>query len=197
MRTDPNTLNKPGHIKWFDDLGTGNEKYRWASNFYAGQPLTFPWLADPEEIFAWTNEAHFAAWKTDNLTDFLRILTERDPGKAKTMGRTVHLRPDWEEIKYDAMMYGLRLKFTLAREEGQLLLNTGTALLQEGTFWHDPHWGTILQEEGEPGRNWLGTMLMARRAELQAETEHGATHDTAAGNLKWLLSRKHSAFLTA
>lgn len=187
-------LNTPEHIKWFDDLGPGNEKYRFLSNFYEGSPLTLP-LFDPEKVYAWTGEAFFAAWKANDSETFLEIFTERDPRKARSLGRKCDLRPDWEQIKYDVMMLTLRLKFDLDREEGKRLLATGNAFLQEGTYWGDDVWGTKLQEKGEPGRNWLGTMLMAVRAELKAETVFGASHNTIYSTLQWLVSRKPSAFL--
>jgi ribA/ribD-fused uncharacterized protein len=187
---DPNKHNTEGHIKWFDNLGTGNEKYRFLSNFYEGEPLLV-W----QDTRAWTNEALFAAFKCSNMDDFMAILTERNPGTAKSMGRKVQLREDWEQIKYDVMMFGLRLKYSPEREEAKRLLATGDAFLQEGTYWQDRVWGTDMRAVGEPGRNWLGTMLMARRAELKAEVVHGATHNTAVANFDWLLKKPASKFL--
>jgi predicted NAD-dependent protein-ADP-ribosyltransferase YbiA (DUF1768 family) len=60
----------------------------------------------------------------------------------------------------------LARKFHPAREEAQMLLDTGDAQLVEGTYWHDQVWGVDITTG--IGRNWLGTLLMARRAELRA-----------------------------
>ena len=39
-------LNKTeGLVLWFDDLGTGNEEFRFLSNFYKGEPLNQPMVA--------------------------------------------------------------------------------------------------------------------------------------------------------
>lgn len=178
------TLNTDNLILWFDDLGTGNEKYNFLSNFFEGAPLTFPDLTDVEGealTFA-TGEHAFAAMKFfgSDMEHFTRIMNAPDPNTAKALGRSrAHaLRPDWEAVKYDAMAAVTRAKYTLNREEGMRLINTGDRLLVEGTYWHDDVWGVRLNQQSEKrpayGRNWLGTLLMARRAELRAEYAFGA-----------------------
>lgn len=156
-------LNIPGvRIAWFDDLGTGNEDYRFLSNFYEGDPL-------PVFGEEWpTGEHAFQAIKATDSRARDAIRDARSPGEAKRMGRACTLRPDWEEVKYDVMAAVVRSKFDPGRVEGALLLGTGDALLVEGTYWHDRVWGIDLNALGNPGRNWLGTLLMARRAELRA-----------------------------
>ena len=188
---DPNALNAQGHILWFDDLGTGNEEYRFLSNFYEGEPITLPgvtWealLAADAFVdrhvhlhaltgsvgFA-TGEHAFAAmkfWGSD-AEHFFDIVHASGPNPAKVLGRSRKhpLRADWEVVKLDVMAAVTRAKYTLDREEGKRLLETGDRLLVEGNFWGDEVWGVALDVEGVPGRNWLGTLLMARRAELRA-----------------------------
>ncbi len=173
---DPNTLNIAGRFLWFDDLGTNNP-HAFLSNFYAGEPLRVSVL--PGVSFR-TGEHLFAALKARDSEGFYSVVDAEDPNDCKSAGRSLSLRTDWERVKYDAMRLVLALKFTLEREEGQKLLATGDALLVEGTFWGDTVWGvdltTPLSDDDEdpakvdyPGRNWLGTLLMARRAELRAE----------------------------
>lgn len=122
-----------------------------------------------------TGEHAFAAMKTwkVNFSHFAAIVTADDPNEAKALGRECDLRDDWEIIKLDLMMAIQRAKYTLSRNEGHLLLGTKQALLIEGTLWGDDVWGVDLNEERDPttswGSNWLGTLIMARRAELQAE----------------------------
>lgn len=164
-------LNTEALVLWFDDLGTGNEAYRFLSNFYAGDPIVLPGVTHPGTDTAaefQTGEHAFQALKTTHADEFLSILEAEDPNEAKYRGRTCTLRPDWEEVKYDVMCAVVRAKFTLRREEGLRLLETGDKLLVEGTYWNDSVWGVDLKNNGIPGRNWLGTILMARRAELRA-----------------------------
>jgi ribA/ribD-fused uncharacterized protein len=185
MKLHQITDGTPEIIAWFDDFD-GDHPYVALSNFYQGDPIWIPFL---KESFA-TGEHAFAAMKTDNQDDFLRIQLASTPGAAKMLGRSVRLRKNWEEVKYDAMMAVIRCKFTTARPEGDILLSTGDALLIEGTYWDDEVWGVALRSDDadptfSPGRNWLGTMLMARRAELKAEKLFRASTTTAVFNAQF------------
>jgi ribA/ribD-fused uncharacterized protein len=173
-------------IFWFDGFD-GPQPYEFLSNFYRGEPI-----AEEDHGYLWpTGEHMFAAYKARGRKDFQRILLAADPGDAKAIGREIMLRGDWEEVKYDVMRWVLALKFTLARPEGQMLLDTGDRLLVEGTWWGDRVWGVDLRKQPaaapweSPGRNWLGVLLMARRTELRAEqllgvvTDYTATRDYA------------------
>jgi ribA/ribD-fused uncharacterized protein len=175
----------PMVIAWFDDFD-GEHEYRVLSNFYEGEPI---WIPVMKEFFA-TGEHAFAAMKAGSNRDMMAIQSASSPGQAKALGRSVRLRHNWEVIKYDAMMAVLRAKFTLDREEGHVLLKTEDALLVEGTYWHDQVWGVALNSRTAdpllaPGRNWLGTMLMARRAELRAEQMFRVAHPTVAYNAQF------------
>lgn len=147
----------------FDDFNGPND-FAFLSNFYVGQPL---------KVFKheWqTGEHAFQAMKSTTATDLKRVKRAKGPGMAKRIGRRMDLRDDWEVIKYDVMMAIVRAKFQQPREEATRLLLTGHALLVEGTTWNDRVWG--VDKGGKfpdaKGRNWLGTMLMARRSELHA-----------------------------
>lgn len=85
------------------------------------------------------------------------------PGQAKKLGRRCQLRPNWEEIKIQVMRTGLRAKFVPSNADGRYLISTGQALLIEGNTWGDKFWGCV----GGIGENWLGHLLMARRAEVR------------------------------
>lgn len=179
-----------GMIGYFDDFSDNpTYEYRFLSNFYVGEPLVI--VADSQTREGWipfefqTGEHLFAALKAERWEDFEAIRTAEDPGKAKMLGRKVKLRADWEQNKYDAMALTLRTKFTMDRAEGQMLLDTGDNFLVEGTWWRDSVWGVALDSKEDvadplrsPGRNWLGTLLMARRAELRAEKFYGIKHPT-------------------
>lgn len=177
-------MGLPSVISYLDDFEGKNE---WAalSNFWRGRPIPFG-----KYVFA-TGEHFFQAMKARNGTDFRKVLACATPGEAKAQGKhMLRLRPDWERVKYDVMRLVLAHKFALGREEAAVLLATGDALIVEGTTWGDRVWGVDLAagrrrttaenrdgepwEPGEPwwvspGRNWLGCLLMARRAELRAQ----------------------------
>ena len=86
------------------------------------------------------------------------------PGKSKRLGRRCTLREDWEEIKDEVMMTGLRAKFS-RRDMKDSLLFTGDHVLEEGNTWGDKYWG-IDSITGE-GENKLGQMLMQVRKEIK------------------------------
>lgn len=168
----------------FDDFN-GPNPYRFLSNFYVGRPIS---------VFGteWMTGEH--AYQGMKVHPFERqaIKEAVSPGEAKMRGRTYNMRGNWEAVKYDVMMAVIRAKFRTDREEGELLVQTQSALLVEGTEWGDDVWGVrgrkvteyldAPSEVSSPGRNWLGTMLMARRAELVAEWRHGVIHNTGTYN---------------
>jgi ribA/ribD-fused uncharacterized protein len=166
-------MGVPHVISWFDDFGTPDNEWRFLSNFYVGPPIHFA------KYVALTGEHLFQAMKARDGYHFRKILAAATPGEAKAEGRhLLGLRPDWERVKLDVMRVVLAHKFTLDREEGRRLLDTENALLVEGTHWGDQVWGVALDKgesepgaswQAAPGRNWLGVLLMARRAELYAE----------------------------
>ncbi|MET0351217.1 MAG: NADAR family protein [Rhizobacter sp.] len=172
METD---TKDPQVIAWFDDFHGPND-WAFLSNFYVGEPLeSGPYTYQ-------TGEHMFQAYKSTSAAQHRRIAAAPDPHEAKRLGKTGALRRDWELIKYDVMRLVLLTKFTQNRAEGGLLLATGNALLVEGTYWGDRVWGVDLKEGQErkhraPGRNWLGHLLMARRAELLAEVEYQVATD--------------------
>lgn len=144
-------------IEYFDDF-EGPNPYAFLSNFYLSRVTilgrTYP-----------TGEHAFAAFKAlpgTKAHDIIRLAPT--PGRAKAFGRATYLRPDWENVKYDVMRVVLRAKFAPGSELAAQLMDTGNALLVEGTTWNDKVWGVALP--GKRGRNWLGHLLMARRAEL-------------------------------
>ena len=166
----------PNVISYFDDFELPDNDWRFLSNFYVGAPIVFgKWTAA-------TGEHLFQAMKARTSVDFAKIISRATPGESKAEGRhLLTLRPDWERVKYDVMRVVLALKFGPGRAESGMLLDTGNALLVEGTHWGDKVWGVALDKSeetpgaswpGAPGRNWLGVLLMARRAELVAEL-HG------------------------
>ncbi len=123
-----------------------------------------------------TVEHAYQAYKTHvNSIEFERIVHASTPGEAKRLGRAVTLRPDWEAVKLDVMRWLLALKFMPGSALGARLLATGDRALVEGNSWGDVYWGVC---DGI-GRNWLGHLLVARRAELRAEENAVSTRENA------------------
>lgn len=131
-------------------------EYDFLSNFYIGtvvyNGLTFT-----------SSEAAFQSMKCPERA---REFTQLNPSQAKSLGRKVELRSDWEEIK-DNVMYGVcYAKFSQNEDLKRKLIATGDAKLVEGNTWNDIYWGMC---KGK-GQNKLGEILMKLREELQNPT---------------------------
>lgn len=135
-------------------------KYDFLSNFYE-HPIQYNGIVYP------TNEHFFQAMKSLKEDERKMIAAAPTPGKAKRLGRAVTLRSDWETIKYDIMLMGLRLKFC-DKDLREKLRATGDEYLIEGNWWHDNTWGDCSCErcKATRGRNELGRLLMQVRNEI-------------------------------
>lgn len=138
--------------------------FRWLSNFY---PSPFTDVNGTE----WpTVEHYYQAMKCVLLDDAMKIHDAVRPGLAKQLGRRVALRPDWEDVKNDVMLGGLRAKFASGSELAALLVGTGSCVLVEGNEWHDQYWGDCCCGQPscvQPGLNVLGGLLERVRDELR------------------------------
>ena len=137
---------------------------RWAflSNFH---PARLEW----EGIRYPTSEHAFNAGKTLDMDRRAWIASAGTPREAKRRGRSVELRPGWDErVRFDVMAEVLRAKFcTPGRVDA--LLSTGAAHLIEGNTWHDNVWGDChCPKCAGKGQNHLGRLLMELRTELTA-----------------------------
>lgn len=139
-----------------------DREYAFLSNFYEA-PFEKDGIVYP------TNEHFFQAMKTLDPKERQAIATADTPGQAKRMGRSVELRPDWEQSKYQIMKKGLTLKFLTHKDLADKLIATGDAWLIEGNTWHDNTWGDCHCPQCllVDGKNWLGTLLMDLRRELK------------------------------
>lgn len=130
--------------------------YRFLSNF-SPSPITYLGSIAP------TVEHAFQAAKSYDPALAERILQAATARDAKRMGRAVPIRPDWDKVRLSVMRELLRLKFATGSWLAGQLVATGDAFLLEGNTWGDRYWGAV---DGV-GDNWLGHLLMARRAELR------------------------------
>lgn len=115
------------------------------------------------------NEAAFQAQKTTCMKEkqkfCLPYLT--DPTIAKSLGRKIALRPDWDQIKIQCMYEICMCKFMQHTELQQALIATGTRLLIEENNWGDRFWGQV----NGIGENQLGLILMDIREKLKHSME--------------------------
>ena len=90
--------------------------------------------------------------------------------EAKKAGRTVKLRPDWEEVKLDVMHEACLAKFSQHEYLKEALLSTGDEeIIENTTAWHDNIWGNCdcPRCSNKVGQNLLGKTLMRVREELR------------------------------
>lgn len=131
-------------------------EYRFLSNFW---PATVVY----EGITYHTVEHAYQSAKTLDMSERRRIAALATPSAAKTAGRALAQRADWEAVKLRVMEDCVRYKFTHDAELRAKLLATGDAELIEGNTWNDTFWGVC---EGK-GENHLGMILMKVRGELR------------------------------
>lgn len=95
-----------------------------------------------------------------------------EPDPTEIMGRTAdallgfHIRPGWSLLRYPWMMTGIRAKYSTQHPDlCDLLLSTDDCVIVEAGKIDDDagrRWGRV----NGRGHNYLGRMLMLRRAEL-------------------------------
>ncbi len=130
-------------------------QYYFLSNFYPA-PVVYRGLKFKN------NEAAFQSAK---CIDFRERFCGLNASEAKRLGRSVRLRPDWEQVKNDVMYEICYCKFSQNPKLGKMLIDTGDAELIEGNTWGDQVWGVC----NGKGENRLGKILMRVRSRLREE----------------------------
>jgi ribA/ribD-fused uncharacterized protein len=135
--------------------------YDFLSNFYVAD-IVFVGKTWP------TVEHAYQAMKSREKAIVEHIRNTPSPRIAKTAGRRITVRSDWEKIKEDLMLNLLRAKFFQNNILAKKLLDTGSKVLIEKNYWHDNAWGDCSCERCENilGKNLLGKYLMQVRNEL-------------------------------
>lgn len=136
-------------------------EYEFLSNF-TYSPITRYGISVP------TAEHAFQMLKATNLNDMQYIAQAHTPGLAKSRGRAVNMRGDWEQVKYE-VMYAVQVdKYQQNPQLLKKLLATGDAELEEGNWWHDNIWGNCKCDRCKniEGRNMLGEILMKVRSKF-------------------------------
>jgi len=138
-------------------------EYFFLSNFYPAE-LTIG------DITYHSSEAAYQSMKTDD--DIIRRrFASYTAAEAKRIGRSIPLREDWEEIKFDVMKMVVSAKFDQHPELAQMLIDTGNETLIEGNWWHDNIYGNCSCEKCIiiEGQNMLGKILMEERERQTAK----------------------------
>lgn len=129
--------------------------FKWLSNFHPVK-VTFEYEEYPSVEHA------YQAAKTLDEKDRIPLQYVKSPGMAKSMGRSLVLRDDWEDVKVGVMDWLLRQKFAYP-DLKQALISTFPHLLIEGNTWGDTFWG--VDAKTGHGTNILGQLLMKIRQE--------------------------------
>ena len=111
-----------------------------------------------------TVEHYFQAQKFTEPNLRERIRQAATPKEARALGqsRTFKLRPEWDAIREEVMLAGLRIKFSFPQAR-ELLLSTANRILVESSPF-DYFWAA--GKDGS-GQNRLGHLLMQVRNELR------------------------------
>lgn len=130
-------------------------EYRWLSNFWPCE-VWFQGIKFPS-----VEHAYVAAKSLDPKVH-QAIASMSKPGEVKRFGRSIDIRPGWDNVKLE-IMYDLVLQKFLEEPLRSKLLDTGNAYIEETNAWNDTFWG--VNHEGI-GYNHLGTIIMKVREEL-------------------------------
>jgi len=131
--------------------------YRWLSNYFPC-PVTYEGRTYGSSEAAY----HASKFPPAERDEFTRL----DADAAKKLSRRKPVDAAWwDERKVRVMREITEAKYRGNPELAAKLLATGNRELEELNWWGDKFWGTV---KGE-GRNELGRILMAVRAQLRAE----------------------------
>lgn len=130
------------------------DKYLFLSNFS-------PSIATVKGLRYPSVENAFQACKVLNLEE-RRKFTSITSSQARSLGRKVSLRSDWNEIRIELMRCLIVQKFKDPSLRKQLLA-TGTIELVEDNKWGDKFWGRC----NGKGKNMLGKILMDVREKIR------------------------------
>lgn len=91
---------------------------------------------------------------------------ELDGPSAKNFGGSIQVRPDWDDLKLQAMRSVVAAKFEQNPDLAAKLIATADTELVEYNTWGDRFWGVC---QGT-GLNWLGRILMEQREAMSPTT---------------------------
>ena len=137
-------------------MNTINEftgKYFFLSNYYQCRVEYNGYIFDSAE----------AAFQSQKNPTMASLFVGIPPNRAKSLGRRVDLRTDWEDVKIDVMRNILQSKFSNIELRSKLI-KTYPCVLIEGNTWGDTFWGVDMKTN--IGKNTLGILLAEIRNEF-------------------------------
>lgn len=141
----------PNEIRFF---GSTNPEYQFLSNFF---PAAF--VLDGKD---WASSEHYyQSMKTVDPGEKERVRLCKTAWMAKQESWTVTERPDWDDVKEDAMRAALRAKFSAPGLKAKLIATGDRKLIEASP--KDYYWGV---GAGGTGKNRLGVLLMELREEI-------------------------------
>jgi len=156
-------------------------RWRFLSNFWPSkiehQGITYPTLEHYYVSMKVKNDQQIDG-KYITMIDCRELIAKMpDPAKVKQFGKIIKVRKDWDDVKLDVMLWGIREKFK-QEDLKQMLLDTGDEELVEGNWWHDNFFGvcTCGPCQGE-GQNNLGKIIMKVRDELRQQNDKISLED--------------------
>jgi len=141
----------------------------WFSNFIAFDiPLIYIDPGHPPLSYN-TPEHFYQAMKSLSHNEHKLIADAKTAAIAKKLGKTINIRPDWNNIKLNVMNYTLIYKFTKNTSHGQKLIKTLGPII-EYNYWHDNYWGNCTCEKCKNiiGQNYLGRILEEIRFKISS-----------------------------
>lgn len=105
----------------------------------------------------------YQAQKTTDVNIQKQISQLSTPYEAKSFGKTIAIRNDWDQIKLQIMYKLVNKKFSENPTLKNLLISTQDKVLIERNTWGDTFWG-VYDNKGE---NNLGKILMKVREGLK------------------------------
>lgn len=136
-------------------------EYGWMSNFYGSSMII-------DGIEYQTNEHYYQSQKTSIPELQEKIRNQPTPFLAMVTGRSLkpnEFRKDWEEIKVEVMLKGIRQKFKDPDLRDKLFDTRGSIIHEDNPkdlFW------------GKNGKDMLGKLLMQVRKEFIQELKEAA-----------------------
>ena len=132
-------------------------EFRFLSNFHVCHVVF-------ENILFPSSEAAYMAAKTKDMGLRERFVLT-NPKESKKLGRSIALRPNWDNLRLDVMFLIVYDKFYRNADIRQKLLKTGDKYLEETNHWKDMFYG--VDYYSEIGENNLGKILMRVRSLFQ------------------------------
>lgn len=133
--------------------------FRFLSNFW-------PVQVDLDGVLYPSVEHAYQAAKTLDPVEREKLREAVSPGSAKRLGRSLTIRPDWDDATRLKVMRPLLAQKFLTEPLRTWLMLTGRVEIAEGNTWGDTFWGRI---PNGTGSNHLGKMLMEIRTDLQSD----------------------------